>query len=40
MVILDDEISDMGPFKHLVVQSSMKTGLTEQHLVRVLEMLK
>jgi hypothetical protein len=39
MVILDDEISDMDPFKHLVVQSSMETGLTEVHLVRVLEML-
>lgn len=39
MVILDDEISDMGPFKHLVVQSNMETGLTEVHLARVLEML-
>jgi hypothetical protein len=39
IVILDDEISDMDPFKHRVVQSNMVTGLTKQHQVRVLEIL-
>lgn len=38
-VILDDEISDMDPYKDLVVQTSMKKGLTGVHKSMILKML-
>lgn len=39
-VILDDEISDMDPLKHLVVQTSMEKGLTKEHKEQIIKMLK
>jgi hypothetical protein len=37
--IIDDEISDMDPFKHKVAHTSMEKGLTEVHKKQIIKML-